>query len=153
MFSRVRRSSRRRFRRMLSRRCGGLVCKAAATPSLARAVWSCAAAARERLAAPTPLKRRASLNTASIKRLLAPRTIALFGSAWADAVDAASKKIGFSGEVWRLHPTRPSTGGIKYFRSVDELPAAPDSSFVAAPAHEVPKIAADLASRDAGGFV
>jgi acyl-CoA synthetase (NDP forming) len=88
-----------------------------------------------------------------IKRLLAPRTVALFGSGWADAVDAGGKVIGFQGEVWRVHPKRPSTANVKYFRSIDELPGAPDASFVAAPAREVPSIAAGLAQRGAGGFV
>jgi acyl-CoA synthetase (NDP forming) len=93
------------------------------------------------------------VNAGSIKRLLAPRTVALFGSAWADAVDAAGKAVGFSGEVWRIHPKRPSTTNVKYFRSIDELPGAPDASFVAAPAREVPNIASGLARRGAGGFV
>jgi acyl-CoA synthetase (NDP forming) len=93
------------------------------------------------------------VNPDSIKRLLAPRTVALFGSAWADAVDAAGKTVGFSGEVWRIHPKRPSTANVKYFRSIDELPGPPDASFVAAPAREVPNIAAGLARRGAGGFV
>ncbi len=93
------------------------------------------------------------MNVAGIKRLLAPRTVALFGSAWADAVDAGSKAIGFSGEVWRVHPKRPSTADVKYYRSIDELPGAPDASFVAAPASEVPNIASGLARRGAGGFV
>jgi acetate---CoA ligase (ADP-forming) len=93
------------------------------------------------------------MNVPSIKRLLAPRTIALFGSAWADAVQAGSKAIGFGGEVWRVHPKRASTSEVKYFRSIDELPDAPDASFVAAPAREVPNIAAGLARRGAGGFV
>ncbi len=93
------------------------------------------------------------MNVAAIKRLLAPRTLALFGSAWADAVEAGGKVIGYSGEVWRVHPTRPSTTATRYFRSVDELPGAPDASFVAAPASEVPGIAAGLAKRGAGGFV
>jgi acetyl-CoA synthetase len=93
------------------------------------------------------------VNAGSIKRLLAPRTVALFGSAWADAVDAAGKAVGFSGEVWRIHPKRPSTANIKYFRSIDELPGAPDASFVAAPAREVPNIASGLARRGSGGFV
>jgi acyl-CoA synthetase (NDP forming) len=88
-----------------------------------------------------------------IKRLLAPRTVALFGSGWADAVDAGGKVIGFSGEVWRIHPKRQSTADVKYFRSIDELPGAPDASFVAAPAREVPGIASALAQRGAGGFV
>ena len=93
------------------------------------------------------------MNAGSIKRLLAPRTVALFGSAWADAVDAAGKAVGFNGEVWRIHPKRPSTANVKYFRSIDELPGAPDASFVAAPAREVPNIASGLARRGAGGFV
>jgi acyl-CoA synthetase (NDP forming) len=92
-------------------------------------------------------------NIPGTKRLLAPRTVALFGSGWADAVDAGGKVIGFTGDVWRIHPKRPSTAGIKYFRSIDELPGAPDASFVAAPAREVPAIAAGLAQRGAGGFV
>jgi acetate---CoA ligase (ADP-forming) len=89
----------------------------------------------------------------NLKRLLAPRTIALFGSGWADAVEAGGKVIGFSGEVWRIHPKRPSTADVKYYRSIDELPGAPDASFVAAPAREVPAIAEGLARRGAGGFV
>ncbi len=93
------------------------------------------------------------MNVSGIKRLLAPRTVALFGSAWADAVEAGGKVIGFPGEVWRVHPTRPSTADIHYFRSVDELPSAPDASFVAAPASEVPGIAAALERRSAGGFI
>lgn len=93
------------------------------------------------------------MNVSGIKRLLAPRTVALFGSAWADAVDAGGKRLGFGGEVWRIHPKRSSTDTVKYFRSVDDLPGAPDASFVAAPAAEVPAIAAGLSRLGAGGFV
>lgn len=92
-------------------------------------------------------------NRSGLERLLAPRTIALFGSGWADAVEAGGKVIGFTGEVWRIHPKRPSTSDVKYYRSIDELPGAPDASFVAAPALEVPAIAEGLARRGAGGFV
>ncbi|HEY2276392.1 MAG TPA: acetate--CoA ligase family protein [Steroidobacteraceae bacterium] len=90
---------------------------------------------------------------AAMQRLLAPRSVALIGGEWADAVAAASHKIGYRGELWRVHPSRPSTPGQRYFRSVDELPGAPDAAFVAAPNHEVPAIAAALRARGAGGFV
>jgi len=93
------------------------------------------------------------VNETGVNRLLAPRTLALFGSAWADAVVAASKVIGYAGEIWRVHPKRASTASVKYFRSVEELPEPPDASFIAAPAREVPTIAAALARRGAGGFV
>jgi len=88
-----------------------------------------------------------------MKRLLAPRTIALFGSDWADAVQAAGRAIGFSGEVWRVHPKRSSSPQAPYFRSVQELPGVPDAAFIAAPAHEASGIARGLAARGAGGFV
>jgi acetyl-CoA synthetase len=89
----------------------------------------------------------------SLQRLLAPRSIALIGGAWADAAAAASRVIGYSGTLWRVHPSRSSSPEQQYFRSVDELPAAPDAAFIAAPSHEVPAIAAALARRGAGGFV
>jgi acyl-CoA synthetase (NDP forming) len=93
------------------------------------------------------------MSASSIKRLLAPRSIALVGGAWADAVAAASRAIGYTGELWRVHPKRPSTPETPYFRSIDELPGSPDATFVAAPNLEVPNIARALVRRDAGGFV
>lgn len=89
----------------------------------------------------------------TLKRLLAPRHIALIGGQWADAAAAAAQAIGYSGEVWRVHPSRPSSAQYRYFRAVDELPEAPDAAFIAAPNREVPAIAAALARRGAGGFV
>jgi acetate---CoA ligase (ADP-forming) len=88
-----------------------------------------------------------------LQRLLAPRSLALIGGTWADAAHAASRVIGYTGELWRIHPTRPSSDTQRYFRSVEELPAAPDAAFIAAPNREVPAIAAALARRGAGGFV
>jgi acyl-CoA synthetase (NDP forming) len=89
-----------------------------------------------------------------LQRLLVPRTIALVGSgAWTDAVAAGARTLGYPGEVWRVHPVRSSQPDARYFRSVDDLPAGPDSAFIAAPNHEVPAIAAALARRGAGGFV
>ncbi len=89
----------------------------------------------------------------SLQRLLAPRSVALIGGAWADAVSPPAASSAIAGEVWRIHPKRASTAAQRYFRSVDELPGAPDAAFVAAPNREVPAIAAALARRGAGGFV
>jgi acyl-CoA synthetase (NDP forming) len=93
------------------------------------------------------------MNASDLNRLLAPRSIALIGGTWADYAAAASRAIGFDGALWRVHPTRESTAAQHYFRSVEELPRAPDAAFVAAPAREVPGIAAALARGGAGGFV
>src|SRR6202140_937577 len=93
------------------------------------------------------------MNARALRRLLAPRSVVLIGGAWADAVAAASRVIGYTGEVWRVHPSRPSSATQHYYRSVDDLPAAPDAAFIATPNQEVPAIAAALARRGAGGFV
>ena len=93
------------------------------------------------------------MTASRIARLLAPRSIALVGGAWADAVANASRAIGYTGEIWRVHPKRPSTSDTRYFRSIDDLPGSPDATFVAAPNTEVPNIAAALVQREAGGFV
>jgi acetyl-CoA synthetase len=89
-----------------------------------------------------------------LRRLIAPRSIALIGAgAWTDAVASGNAKIGYPGTIWRVHPSRGSTAATRYYRSVDELPDAPDATFVAVPNHEVPAVASSLAARQAGGFV
>jgi acetate---CoA ligase (ADP-forming) len=89
-----------------------------------------------------------------IQRLIAPRSIALIGaSAWIDAVAAGNAAIGYTGVLWRVHPTRASTATTTYYRSIDELPGVPDAAFVAVPNREAPGVAGALAARGAGGFV
>jgi len=91
---------------------------------------------------------------ADIHRLIAPRSIALIGAgAWTDAVAAGNIAIGYTGELWRVHPTRASTAATTYYKSIADLPGVPDAAFVAVPNHEAPGVAASLAARDAGGFV
>jgi acetyl-CoA synthetase len=89
-----------------------------------------------------------------VQRLLRPRSIALIGGgAWTDAVAAGNRAVGFRGELWRVHPTRPSTPQCHYYRSIEELPAPPDAAFLAVPAREVPGVAAALQRAGAGGMV
>src|SRR3984893_13164096 len=89
-----------------------------------------------------------------IHRLIAPRSIALVGaSAWTDAVAAGNTAIGYSGELWRVHPTRCSTAATTYYRSIADLPGIPDAAFLAVPNHEAPSVAGALAAHGAGGFV
>ena len=95
----------------------------------------------------------AALSESAIHRLLRPRSVALIGGSWTDTVAAGMRAIGYSGQVWRVNPNRPSTPECTYYRSVDELPGSPDQAFVAVPARDVPGVAAALARKDAGGFV
>jgi acetate---CoA ligase (ADP-forming) len=93
------------------------------------------------------------MSARNIQRLLVPRSLVLIGGAWTDAVAAGNRVIGYTGKVWRVHPSRPSTGNTTYYRSVEELPGTPDAAFVAVPSREVPMVAAALRKRDVGGFV
>ena len=96
----------------------------------------------------------ANLGPPDIRRLIAPRSIALIGaSAWTDAVAAGNAVVGYRGTIWRVHPTRPSTSSTTFYRSVGDLPSAPDAAFIAVPNHEAPAVAGALAARGAGGFV
>jgi acyl-CoA synthetase (NDP forming) len=89
-----------------------------------------------------------------IHRLIAPRSIALIGAgAWTDAVAVGNLAIGYTGVLWRVHPTRRSTATTTYYRSVAELPGIPDAAFLAVPNHEAPSVAGALAARGTGGFV
>jgi len=88
-----------------------------------------------------------------IRRLLAPRSVALIGGAWTDPVAAGCRTIGYQGEIWRVHPSRAGTAVEHYYRSVAELPGAPDAAFIAAPKREAVAVAAALRDRGAGGFV
>jgi acetate---CoA ligase (ADP-forming) len=91
---------------------------------------------------------------ADIRRLIAPRSIALIGaSAWTDAVAVGNATIGYRGTVWRVHPTRASTHDNPFYRSIEDLPGVPDAAFIAVPNHEAPAVAGALAARGAGGFV
>ena len=69
--------------------------------------------------------------TASLSRLLAPRSIAAFGGAWAERVVEQCQKMGFAGEVWPVHPSKREVRGVRCYASVADLPGAPDASFVA----------------------
>jgi acetyl-CoA synthetase len=89
-----------------------------------------------------------------LRRLIAPRSIALIGaSVWTDAVAAGNATIGYRGTVWRVHPTRASTPEHPFYRSIAELPGVPDAAFIAVPNTEAPAVAGALAARGVGGFV
>ena len=90
---------------------------------------------------------------ASLDRLFSPQTIAFVGGDDAAAAIRQCRNIGYGGELWAVNPKRERLEGIPCYRSVAELPAAPDSSFVAAPPAASIEIIADLSAAGAGGAV
>ena len=88
-----------------------------------------------------------------LSRTLNPRSIALFGASPAQSVIEQCQKLGFTGQLWPVHPTRETIAGVKCFKSIAELPAAPDVAFVAVNRHATIGVVAELAKFGCGGAV
>ncbi|HEV7305601.1 acetate--CoA ligase family protein [Ensifer sp.] len=89
----------------------------------------------------------------SLDRLIRPRSIAVFGGKEARRVIEQCDKMGFTGEIWPVHPRETEILGRKCYRSVAELPGAPDASFVGVNRQLTIDIIRDLSGRGAGGAV
>jgi acyl-CoA synthetase (NDP forming) len=88
-----------------------------------------------------------------LSRLLRPRSVAVLGGGWAANVVEQCRKFGFAGEVWPIHPTRDQVGGVAAFRSLADLPAPPDATFIGVNRHATLDVVAELAGMGAGGAV
>jgi acetyl-CoA synthetase len=89
----------------------------------------------------------------SIERLLNPRSIAVFGGAQAQEVIRQSDLMGYTGEIWPVHPKKTEILGRKVFGSVNDLPNSPDAAYIGVNRHLTIDIVRDLAARDCGGAV
>lgn len=89
----------------------------------------------------------------NLRRLLAPRHVAVFGGAAAEEAVRQSRAIGFAGEIWPVHPYRETLAGLPCYPDVDALPEPPDAAFVAVPREATVAVVAELARRGAGGVV
>ena len=61
--------------------------------------------------------------------------------------------MGFSGEVWPVHPTKPQIAGVKAYAGLADLPSPPDATFIGVNRQATVEVVADLAAMDAGGAV
>lgn len=88
-----------------------------------------------------------------LSRLLRPRSIAVLGGGWAANVVEQCRKMGFTGDVWPVHPSRSEIGGGRTYRSLADLPAPPDATFVGVNRHATLDVVAELAAMGAGGAI
>lgn len=66
-----------------------------------------------------------------ISRLLQPKTVCVIGGgAWCTAVTEQLQKAGFRGAIWPVHPCADDICGLPAFKTVLDLPEAPDATFV-----------------------
>jgi acyl-CoA synthetase (NDP forming) len=90
---------------------------------------------------------------ACLARLLRPRTLAVFGGHAAAEIVRQNARIGFSGEIWPVHPRLAEMAGVATFRSVADLPAPPDAAFLGVNRHVSIELIGELARIGAGGAV
>ncbi|MDE9449217.1 acetate--CoA ligase family protein [Aliiroseovarius sp. Z3] len=92
--------------------------------------------------------------TRDLNRLLRPTSIAVIGGgAWCAEVIGQCQKIGFSGQIWPVHPTLRSIGGFSAYASIEALPASPDAAFVGINRNATIPVIAALSARGAGGAI
>jgi len=89
----------------------------------------------------------------NLQRLISPKSIVVFGSRGADFAIRGSKEMGFSGDIWVVHPTRDSLEGLPCYRSLKDLPDTPDAAFVAVNAEAAIEVVAELSAIGTGGAV
>lgn len=89
----------------------------------------------------------------SLDRLLRPKSIAVMGGAWAREVIRRHRSLGFSGDVWAVHPTKSEIEGVKAYPDLSALPGPPDATFIGVNREATIEVAATLARIGAGGAV
>lgn len=89
-----------------------------------------------------------------ISRLLRPRSIAVVGGGtWCANVIEQCRNIGFSGDVWPVHPKRDAVGGVAAFATIKDLPKAPDAAFIGINRDLTIEAVQALAAKGTGGSV
>jgi len=89
----------------------------------------------------------------NLKRLLAPRHIAVVGGRDASAVVRQTRKIGFAGEIWMVNPKRSEMAGLPCYARLEDLPEVPDAVFLGVP-REITVEAVEICARlGVGGVV
>jgi acetyl-CoA synthetase len=88
-----------------------------------------------------------------VQRLLHPRSVAVIGGRPAEVSVQQSLAIGYAGELWPVHPTRPHLAGVPCFADLSQLPGVPDAAFVAVNRERSIEVVGELARLGVAGVV
>ncbi len=92
--------------------------------------------------------------TRDLSRLLRPKSIAVVGGGvWCASVIQQCQRMGFSGDIWPVHPRRAEVAGLAAVASVDDLPGVPDAVFIGVNREATIDVCARLSAMGAGGAV
>lgn len=89
----------------------------------------------------------------NFERLLKPAHIAFIGGQDALIAIGEARRINYQGQMWPVNPRRDTLAEIKCFKSISDLPEAPDAVFLAVPVPEAISTVKALNARGAGGVV
>ncbi|MGO4325943.1 acetate--CoA ligase family protein [Cupriavidus sp. M-11] len=97
-------------------------------------------------------------STASLLRLLNPRSVAIIGASDDPAriggrPIAAMRKLEFAGRILPVNPNRREVQGLPAYASIAELPEVPDVAIVAVPASQVLDTVRALGERGVGAAI
>lgn len=88
-----------------------------------------------------------------LTRLWKPRSICAIGGREAARVVEQCRRMNFAGPIYPVHPSAGEVHGLPCFRSVADLPEAPDAAFVGVRRDRAIEVVRALAGRGAGGAV
>ncbi len=95
----------------------------------------------------------ASKRRANLKRLLNPRHIAFVGGKAVEDCVNATRKSGFTGHIWAVHPKYEELAGVACVPSLADLPEPPDATLIAVSRERTVDVVAELNAMGAGGAV
>ena len=89
-----------------------------------------------------------------LRRLLSPQNVVVIGGGvWGRSVIEQCQKLGFEGKIFAVHPTAETLAGVPTYRSVSDLPNAPDAAFIGVNRIATIEQVRTLSAKGAGGAV
>ncbi|MEQ1952845.1 acetate--CoA ligase family protein [Mesorhizobium sp. CN2-181] len=89
-----------------------------------------------------------------LERMLRPKSVAVIGGgAFGTNVVKQCLKMGFAGDIWPVHPSKTEVEGVKAYKTVAELPGAPDAAFIGVNRHLTIEMVKALREKGSGGAV
>ncbi|MCR5856158.1 acetate--CoA ligase family protein [Mesorhizobium sp. J428] len=89
-----------------------------------------------------------------LERLLRPKSICVVGGGgFGTNVVRQTLKMRFPGELWVVHPTKDTVEGVTAYKTIADLPGAPDAVFIGVNRGLTIDVIRQLRARGAGGAV
>ncbi|MGD9912703.1 MAG: acetate--CoA ligase family protein [Rhizobiaceae bacterium] len=94
------------------------------------------------------------MTTRDLSRLLRPKSICVVGGGFfTPNVVKQSLKMNFAGDIWPVHPTKDEISGVRAYKSLADLPAAPDATFIGVNRNLTIDMLRELSAMGGGGAI